>query len=449
MEGRADERDKTRRLRIWLPCLAPVVLIVFGAGLAIVLWFASGRAQLNRALADLKAAGIPTSISQITPPTIPDAENAAQVYQRAWALLGETPDDVHQIVGTSLRVPLSQLPREARRTIMAWLDRKRPASDLAKVAARFDKCRLPLRYEDGILIRLPELSNMLRLTQLLQVDAAERLDRGDLSGALDSAFAIRAMARHCASHSLLTCKFAAFACYGRSADALDLILQHARLPTVYLEGILVRLTKERPDADLRDAFESEICFGMDAYNGLRTKRLTPADLGWPGKAGGLQTAWLRWVADRDEAAYLKAMRGYRELSDKPYFEIKARADAIQGQIEAAGYWPCPMATLTTPALGGAFTATGRVEARYQIQRLAVASMIYRKKHGRYPDKLEELAPTIMPEIPIDPFSGKPYVYRREGKGFVVYSLDQNMKDDGGVPRLPRAKKGDIVFRFPG
>jgi len=54
-------------------------------------------------------------------------------------------------------------------------------------------------------------------------------------------------------------------------------------------------------------------------------------------------------------------------------------------------------------------------------------------------------------VPIDPFTGKPLVYRREGEGFIVYSLGTNQKDDGGrmtweVTQLVADKDDDCTWR---
>ena len=65
-----------------------------------------------------------------------------------------------------------------------------------------------------------------------------------------------------------------------------------------------------------------------------------------------------------------------------------------------------------------------------------------------------------PDTASDPMSTamSELVYRREGEGFVLYSLGRNGKDDGGVPRPmgaelnklssddPRRENWDIVWR---
>jgi hypothetical protein len=51
-------------------------------------------------------------------------------------------------------------------------------------------------------------------------------------------------------------------------------------------------------------------------------------------------------------------------------------------------------------------------------------------------------------LPQDPFSGKDFVYRRTGGDYSLYSIGQNLKDDGGkVPEKSedRTKSGDLVW----
>ena len=46
-------------------------------------------------------------------------------------------------------------------------------------------------------------------------------------------------------------------------------------------------------------------------------------------------------------------------------------------------------------------------------------------------------------LPTDPFTGKPFVYRRSGAGFRLYSLGPDQQDDDGVSRDPSRKTYDI------
>ncbi len=66
-----------------------------------------------------------------------------------------------------------------------------------------------------------------------------------------------------------------------------------------------------------------------------------------------------------------------------------------------------------------------------LTQLHLALAIHRAEHGTYPESLEALAPVILPELPVDPYNAKPYAYRQTEDGFLLYSLGENGRDDGG------------------
>ena len=79
-------------------------------------------------------------------------------------------------------------------------------------------------------------------------------------------------------------------------------------------------------------------------------------------------------------------------------------------------------------------------ARSHVTRLALACKLYARKNGSFPKSLSELAPVYIETVPLDPFTGKPFIYRLlpEG-GFVLYSVGLNEKDDC-VPFSPEEIK---------
>jgi hypothetical protein len=50
------------------------------------------------------------------------------------------------------------------------------------------------------------------------------------------------------------------------------------------------------------------------------------------------------------------------------------------------------------------------------------------------------------ELPLDPFSDGPPVYRRTDDAFILYSLGLNFADDGGEPGLGRTGRSDLLAR---
>ena len=71
--------------------------------------------------------------------------------------------------------------------------------------------------------------------------------------------------------------------------------------------------------------------------------------------------------------------------------------------------------------------------------------VFRSDHGRLPASLLELVPECLPEVPIDPYSGRALVYRLSADGFDLYSVGANGTDesDADPSYTPRTSNDDI------
>jgi hypothetical protein len=90
-----------------------------------------------------------------------------------------------------------------------------------------------------------------------------------------------------------------------------------------------------------------------------------------------------------------------------------------------------MITLLMPAVGKVQDAHDRCEQIQRNVQVAFALAAYRRDHGRYPASLDDLAPRFLKSVPGDVFSGKALVYRPAEKGYLIYSVGANGKDEGG------------------
>lgn len=124
---------------------------------------------------------------------------------------------------------------------------------------------------------------------------------------------------------------------------------------------------------------------------------------------------------------------------------------LKNLIEQGPPWLAIASFYLDPA--GLDLATRRVA----ITVLAVER--YRRAHaGVVPPTLDALVPALFPAVPEDPFSGKPLVYKTAADSYIVYSIDTNRLDDGGVlyghgamattgPRSARSPR-DFGIRVP-
>ena len=79
----------------------------------------------------------------------------------------------------------------------------------------------------------------------------------------------------------------------------------------------------------------------------------------------------------------------------------------------------------------AAVADERCSTILQLTRTAAAIATYRAELVRYPEKLDELAPKMLEELPVDLYNARPLHYRRLAAGYLLYSTGDNGADDRG------------------
>jgi hypothetical protein len=142
-----------------------------------------------------------------------------------------------------------------------------------------------------------------------------------------------------------------------------------------------------------------------------------------------------------------------EASKMSPAELKRKSIDLDGQI-------LPMIkgniflSILTPALGAVYKTSYRLKADVQSVPVIIAALRFKIDKGQYPEDLAELQQFgYIKEIPIDPFSDQPLVYKKTADNFTLYSIGLNFKDDGGqvyrdekgILRLWDYEFGDAVF----
>jgi hypothetical protein len=73
---------------------------------------------------------------------------------------------------------------------------------------------------------------------------------------------------------------------------------------------------------------------------------------------------------------------------------------------------------------------------------AIALKRYELRHHQFPATLNELTPDLLKAVPIDCMNGQPLRYRRNAdRTFLLYSVGENGKDDGGDPSHEKGATG--------
>lgn len=139
----------------------------------------------------------------------------------------------------------------------------------------------------------------------------------------------------------------------------------------------------------------------------------------------------------------------RDESLPPWLHAQRSSDAIFSEIMEIGFEP--LSPVIRSLRGGSedgrplaagFAARDRFEASRSAALTALALGIYRSTHGNYPAALEELVPSLLPSLPVDPFDGRPMRYVRPetpGAMPLLYSVGADRTDDHG--RAPATRVG--------
>jgi hypothetical protein len=131
----------------------------------------------------------------------------------------------------------------------------------------------------------------------------------------------------------------------------------------------------------------------------------------------------------------------------PFYQAASRTHEVAGKTENLPAFFFGNRVLLPGALS-ICRSRDMTAARVESLQIALALKTFQAGAGQYPESLQNLVPALLPQLPTDPFTGHPYIYRREGSGFVVYSVGSNLQDDGGkfVSEGVKYQESDIGCR---
>ena len=148
--------------------------------------------------------------------------------------------------------------------------------------------------------------------------------------------------------------------------------------------------------------------------------------------------------------HLDLMDGYLKAVQLPLHERREAVEAVEAKLQSTSKVHVLLHEIA-PALARITTLETRVIAHLRTAQVALAIQRYRLAAGALPDKLAALAPAYLETVPKDPFDGNNLRYRKlDAGGFVVYSIGEDLSDDGGKEK-PRKSIGgklpnwDVTF----
>lgn len=309
----------------------------------------------------------------------------------------------------------------------------------------------PLDYSKGFAMEVPHLARLRQAAKLLLAEAVAAALDGDNDQAFEALVACAAVQRPLRGENLVISQLVRAACNGIAVGGLISTLGL----TDFTDGQLAALQQAFQREHDRDAFTNalvtERVFALEAFEDPAAA-FTEVGVGrsWmdeiiPGSYTVLiQTASaLGWFA-RDREEYLQNISDMIAASRLSYVESHPLFEEIDARMDNESFLP----SLNSLLLGGLSRMRESMaanDARLNMGSTAAAVERYRLATGSLPAQLSDLASAPVGGTPEDPFDEQPLRYRREGDGYVLYSVGPNGVDDGGI-RGETWREGDVVFR---
>ncbi|HET7624458.1 MAG TPA: hypothetical protein VFM25_04275, partial [Verrucomicrobiae bacterium] len=227
------------------------------------------------------------------------------------------------------------------------------------------------------------------------------------------------------------------------------------------ENMLAEVQRELTRAEATDRFAMAL-IGERALNGevMRLaqddvrKLITIANQGsndeekteLPSRNPGIGWRFLGFF-ERDRNFFLRAMEtNILILQTMPPASLSFTNETAQLETEAKkGFYI--FSSILLPDISRAADRDALLRANLRTAATAVAIERWRLGHeGKIPDSLNDLIPSLVSAMPLDPFDGKPLRYKKLAHGYIVYSIGPDLEDDGGKEQPPRGVKVPLKER---
>jgi len=386
-----------------LGILALVVLSVMTVGILRAVWGHRLAAEMEA----IKARGEPLSVADIPQPKIPDSQNAAPIYKQAFKELPESSNSESDLIKAFEETDSASLARAAE-----LLTPYQRSIALAVRASSMSGCVFPLAKQDKYADR-PE-TRLRRLSRLLGCSARLKAGQGDADGAVRFIEAQLRMADCSGTEG----RWVTFAQKSSMLSIASGTLRDCGSRITINQAQARELYNAFGAADLKAAY----------VRGVQGER-----------AHFLDASAKSPVAVWDRAAQLHFLGGQISSADLTYKEYEARGLTRKMPFYARA------ARMRAGQMTGIFTIHTRSRSRLAGSRIFLALLAHHDRCGSYPRTLDELRSKLGWPLEKDPFTGDDFVYRRESKGFILYGLDQDLRDDGDVTHIENSYSRNVVW----
>jgi len=444
VDGSETGHKKGRKLK-FSHILIVLLLIIVGA---FVVFRLSVRSKLRARIDAIRAAGYPVTLAELNEwYTIPeDAENAADKLIEAFLNYYEwnrTELESLPIVGRAeLPARTEPLAEETKVLVAQYIADNQQAIELLYEAAAIKHCRYLVDLSIGLETQMPYFSDIKGGAQLLSLEAVLHAENNKPQLAARSVTSIFGIAHSLAEEPLLISQLVCTACQGLAVSSLERIINRVEFTDDQLVNIGQAIAHAEDPSNMSRALAGERCFVIDTFklpyfkikhvSTFPSRKSTVGILSFVKyKAIGTKSMDLLTYLDLLDS-YIRATQLSLHLRQDAVQAIEAKLRTIsKAHIFLHLFPPTYVRDIIQDLANIAYLRAARASLAVQRYRLAT---------GNLPDTLADLVPTYLDAVPEDPFDGRTLRYEKLETGFVVYSIGEDGRDDGGKERLPTGER---------
>ncbi|MCW3060032.1 MAG: hypothetical protein JWQ02_1853 [Capsulimonas sp.] len=310
--------------------------------------------------------------------------------------------------------------------------------------------RLDWNAKDPSAMDYPQLNAMRPSARLLLAESMVMAHEGRVQEAIQNQALGFRISDHCASG-----KTWLFALVGYSANAITLqgmrklLYQYGENPAV-AKSVLEAVHNNEHTPDLIGGMRMDAAMQYWSNEYLRTRppsevMPTPPTSGdgrWSVPHLPQSKAQQNAYQDDTEAALLHHARMNIIASARPFPEAKQISLSNEKEWNRLLETRIELAEKSNSSDVELFSVGWKDKAATSIVEISARLLIWKSQHGAFPETLSAIG-----ETPLDPFAEKPFGYRREGAGFVLYSVGEDGNFDGGSANV-KPKGNSPMFRYP-
>ncbi len=395
-------------------------------------------------------------------------------------------DAVEQQLGRVMRAPWSAKDYPL---VADWLKVNEKPLVLAVAASKRPRYYIPLLSLSKppwmLDAFLPPICQFRRMSIALTVRAMLKAGSGDIAAARADLLVIHRLARLIGQGPMLIDRLVAASIETTACDAASVLATSGRLAAAQAKAHLADLQSLPALPGVTEAIDNtERFFGLDSVmllsrQGMAGLKALTGTIDQQAEKLPEQRLSLDWdmflvkvnqlydrqmvvfrknsFAERKQAsaAYERSLTELKikvgKIGPKGWKQLERKIKTLSGKPTAARREVSEtmadlLVSIIMPNISRASEIHDRVVMQRRLTEVALALAVCKAERRRYPRNLVELKPKYLKEIPDDLFTEKPLRYKRTDKGYLLYSVGPNMKDDGGRGRDEGKDCDDIVVK---